>query len=281
MSVPARQAPRKTTRPKIKKKENGREMLLVIDIGNTNVKMAVFKNDEIVMSLRLATVVGKTSDEYGISVINLLAGGGISTADITAVIMSSVNPNLNYTFEHMVGYYFKLKPMVVGAGIKTGLNIKYADPHGLGSDRIVNSVAAYRTYGGPVIVVDCGTATTFNVISEKGEFLGGLISFGLKTGADSLSNCTAKLPKIELAAPQEVVCKTTITNMQSGVINGFIGMVEYIIKKIKEETGYSTAKVVATGGLSEIIDKSSGVIDIYDRTLTLRGLNIIYKMNAK
>ena len=139
-------------------------MLLVIDIGNTNVKMAVFRGDEIVMSLRLATVVGKTSDEYGLNVKNLLSGGGVAATDITAVIMSSVNPNLNYTFEHMVRYYFKVKPMIVGAGIKTGLDIRYNDPKGLGSDRIVNSVAAYHTYGGPVIVVDCGTATTFNVI---------------------------------------------------------------------------------------------------------------------
>lgn len=256
-------------------------MLLVIDIGNTNIKMGVFDNGELVMSLRLATAVGKTSDEYGLNVKDLLTGGGISLSDITAVIMSSVNPNLNYTFEHMVRYYFKVKPVVVGAGIKTGLQIRYNDSKEVGSDRIVNSVAAYYTYGGPVIVVDCGTATTFNVISEKGEFMGGLISFGLKTSADALSGCTAKLPKIELTAPPTVVCKSTITNMQSGVINGFVGMVEHIIKKIKEETGYVSAKVVATGGLSELIGKSSEVIDVFDRTLTLRGLNIIYNMNVK
>ncbi|MCI8413578.1 MAG: type III pantothenate kinase [Clostridia bacterium] len=255
-------------------------MLLVIDIGNTNVKMAVFRGDEIVMSLRLATVVGKTSDEYGLNVKNLLSGGGVAATDITAVIMSSVNPNLNYTFEHMVRYYFKVKPMIVGAGIKTGLDIRYNDPKGLGSDRIVNSVAAYHTYGGPVIVVDCGTATTFNVIGEKGEFLGGLISFGLKTSADALSDCTAKLPKIELTLPPDVVCKTTIANMQSGVIHGFVGMVEHIIKKIREETGFSTAKVVATGGLSELLGTQDSSVDIFDRTLTLRGLNIIYKMNT-
>ena len=254
-------------------------MLLVIDIGNTNIKMAVFHNDDIVMSLRLATAVGKTSDEYGLNVKELLNAGGVSLSDITAVIMSSVNPNLNYTFEHMVRYYFKVKPMVVGAGLKTGLHIKYNDPKEVGSDRIVNSVAAYRTYGGPVIVVDCGTATTFNVIGEKGEFLGGLISFGLKTAADSLSACTAKLPKIELTPPPTVVCKTTITNMQSGLINGFVGMVSHIIRKIKEETGFSNAKVVATGGLSELLGKDGAGIDIFDRTLTLRGLNIIYKMN--
>ncbi|MCI8459488.1 MAG: type III pantothenate kinase [Clostridia bacterium] len=254
-------------------------MLLVIDIGNTNIKMAVFQNDEIVMSLRLATVVGKTSDEYGLNVKDLLQSGGIDLSDITAVIMSSVNPNLNYTFEHMVQYYFKVKPMLVGAGIKTGLSVKYNDPKEVGSDRIVNSVAAYHTYGGPVIVIDCGTATTFNVIGEKGEFLGGLISFGLKTSADALSGCTAKLPKIELTAPPTVVCKSTITNMQSGIINGFIGMVEHIVRKIKEETGFAAAKVVATGGLSELIGKNSSVIDVFDRTLTLRGLNIIYKLN--
>ncbi len=254
-------------------------MLLVIDIGNTNIKMAVFRDDEIVTSLRLATIVGKTSDEYGLNVVDLLASKGISPQDITDVIMSSVNPNLNYTFEHMVGYYFRTKPLLVGAGVKTGLNIKYSDPKEVGSDRIVNSVAAYYTYGGPVIVVDCGTATTFNVISEKGEFLGGLISFGLKTSADALSGCTAKLPKIELVPPAKVVCKSTITNMQSGVIHGFIGMVEHIIRKIKEETGYRDAKVVATGGLSALLGKDSDAIDVFDRTLTLRGLNIIYKLN--
>lgn len=255
-------------------------MLLVIDIGNTNVKMAVFRDDEIVMSLRLATVVGKTSDEYGLNVKDLLESGGIELGDITDVIMSSVNPNLNYTFEHMVRYYFKVKPMIVGSGVKTGLNIRYDDPKAVGSDRIVNSVAAYYTYGGPVIVVDCGTATTFNVIGEKGEFLGGLISFGLKTAADALSDCTAKLPKVELVPPPTVVCKTTITNIQSGLINGFVGMVSHIIDKIREETGFTNAKVVATGGLSELIGKSGNVIDIFDRTLTLRGLNIIYKLNA-
>ncbi|MDE6398867.1 MAG: type III pantothenate kinase [Clostridiales bacterium] len=255
-------------------------MLLGIDIGNTNIKMAVFRDNDIVMSLRLATVVGKTSDEYGLNVKDLLCSGGIALEDIHAVIMSSVNPNMNYTFEHMVRYYFKVKPMLVGAGIKTGLHVKYNDPKEVGSDRIVNSVAAYHTYGGPVIVIDCGTATTFNVIGEKGEFLGGLISFGLKTSADALSGCTAKLPKIELVAPPTVVCKSTITNMQSGIINGFIGMVEHIVRKIKEETGFANAKVVATGGLSELIGKSSTVIDVFDRTLTLRGLNILYKLNA-
>ena len=256
-------------------------MLLGIDIGNTNIKMAVFKGDEIVVSLRLAAVSGKTSDEYGLAVTDLLARSGVKPSDIEAVIMSSVSPNLNYTFEHMVRYYFGAKPMLVGAGLKTGLMVKYVNPKELGSDRILNAVAAYHTYGGPVIAIDCGTATTFNVVSEKGEFLGGLISFGLKTGADALSSSTAKLPHIELTLPQSVVCRSTITNMQAGVIHGFIGMVRHIVQKIKEETGFATAKVVATGGLSELLSAEEGLIDAFDRTLTLRGLNIIYKLNRE
>lgn len=255
-------------------------MVLVLDIGNTNIKIGVFDGDKLVVSLRLATVSNKTSDEYGLSIKDMLLANGIALQDILGVIISSVNPNLNYTFEHMVNYYFHFKPLVVGSGIKTGINIKYDNPKEVGADRIVNSVAAYYTYGGPAIVIDCGTATTFNVISGKGEFLGGAISFGLKTATDALSHVAAKLPKIELTTPKKVVGKTTIANMQSGIIYGFIGMVEYMIKKIKQETGLNDAKVIATGGLSEIIRKDSSVIDVFDRTLTLRGLNMIYGMNS-
>lgn len=253
-------------------------MILVIDIGNTNVKCGVFRDDTLIYSLRLATSVSKTSDEYGLALRDLLKANGIELASIKGVIMSSVNPNLNYTFEHMIDFYFGVKPLVVGAGVKSGINIKYDNPKEVGADRIVNSVAAYHTYGGPVIVIDCGTATTFNYINQRGEFLGGAISFGLKTGADALCASAAKLPKIELIAPKKTVGRTTIANMQSGIINGFIGMVEYIVTKIKAEEG--DAKVVATGGLSEIISRGSTIIDVVDRTLTLRGLNLIYKLNA-
>lgn len=254
-------------------------MILTIDIGNTNIKCGVFDGDKLVYSLRLASSVSKTSDEYGLTMSDLLAQNGISRKDITGVIISSVNPNLNYTFEHMSNYFFGVKPLMIGSGIKTGLNIKYDNPKEVGADRIVNSVAAYYTYGGPVIVIDCGTATTFNYINAKGEFLGGAISFGLKTGMDALTAATAKLPKIELVAPLKALGKTTITNMQSGIIYGFIGMVEYMVKKLKAEEG--EAKVIATGGLSEIISESSAIIDKVDRTLTLRGLNIIYNLNRK
>lgn len=255
-------------------------MILVTDIGNTNIKVGVFDGDDLKVSLRVATSQNKTSDEYGLAICDLLRANGIQPSDIGGVVVSSVHPNLNYTFDHMVQYYFGVKPMIVGAGVKTGLHIKYDNPKEVGADRIVNSVAAYYLYGGPAIVIDCGTATTFNVITEKGEFLGGAITFGLKTGSDALSVACSKLPKIELTLPHKVVGKSTVSNMQSGLIYGFIGMVEYMVQKIKDEMGFSSVKVVATGGLSELVKKGGTAIDILDRTLTLRGLNIIYKLNS-
>jgi type III pantothenate kinase len=256
-------------------------MVLAIDIGNTNIKLGIFDGDELKDSTRLSSSTHKTSDEYYLSIKDLFLTKGIAFSDIDGVIMSSVNPNLNYTFEHLISVYFHQKPMVVGSGIKTGLNIRYDNPKEVGADRIVNSVAAYHTYGGPCVVIDCGTATTFNVVSEKGEFVGGAISFGLKSSADALSQKASKLPKIELVKPEKAIGKSTITNMQSGIINGYIGMVEYIVKKLKAEMNAENVKVIATGGLSEIVSADSDIIDVVDRTLTLRGLNILYKMNKE
>jgi type III pantothenate kinase len=253
-------------------------VILVFDIGNTNIKIGVFHDDAPIDSLRLSAVFNKTSDEYWVTLRDWLGSKSIGLSDIKGAIISSVNPNLNYTIEHMVSSNFNVKPLVVGAGVKTGLNIKYDNPRELGSDRIVGAVAAYRTYGGPCIVIDCGTATTFNAVSEKGEFLGGAITFGLKTAAESLWNVAAKLPKIELNVPPAVINRTTIGNMQSGIAYGFVGVVEKIVSGMKKELG--GGRVIATGGLSEIIREHTDAIDFYDRTLTLRGLNIIYKMNA-
>ncbi len=255
-------------------------MILVIDIGNTNIKLGVFEGDEMKYSTRLSSSTHKTSDEYYLSIKDLFATKGIGFSDITGVILSSVNPNLNYTFEHLISVYFGVKPLIVGSGIKTGLNVKYDNPKEVGADRIVNSVGAIKTYGAPCIVIDCGTATTFNVINEKGEFAGGAISFGLKASADALYQKAAKLPKIELVKPDKAIGKSTITNMQSGLIYGYIGMVEYIVKKLKSEMG-GNPKVIATGGLSEIVSGESKVIDVVDRALTLRGLNILYKINCE
>lgn len=256
-------------------------MILAVDIGNTNIKLGVFDGDEMRYSTRLSSSTHKTSDEYYLSIKELFHSAGIEFSFIKGVIVSSVNPNLNYTFDHLISYYFGLKPLVVGSGIKTGLIIKYDNPKEVGADRIVNSVAAYRCYGGPCIVIDCGTATTLNAISEKGEFLGGAIGVGLKAGAEALFQKTAKLPKIELVRPDKVIGKSTISNMQSGIIQGYIGMVERLVRKMKQEMGGGKIRVVATGGLSEIVSSDSDVIDIVDRTLTLRGLNMLYKMNAE
>lgn len=255
-------------------------MVIVFDIGNTNIKMGVFDGDTLVDTLRM-TSGNKTSDEYWLLIKDMLAVKNISASDVGGVIISSVNPNLNYTFDHMVETYFGFKPMTVGAGLKSGLNIKYDNPRELGGDRVAGCVGAYKLYGGPCIVIDCGTATTFNVVSGDGTLLGGAISFGLKSAAEALSQSAARLPKVELSVPKHAIGKTTITNMQSGIIYGYSGMVESMVARLKAESGFTDAKVIATGGISDIVNKCVNVIDVVDRTLTLRGLNIIYKLNCK
>lgn len=253
-------------------------MIIVFDIGNSNIKIGIFNGDELVDTLRMASS-NKTGDEYWLLIKDMLKVKNTSVRDIDGAIISSVNPNLNYTFEHMVESYFGFKPMTVGSGLRTGLNIKYDNPKELGADRVAGCVAAYKLYGAPCIVIDCGTATTFNVISRDGELLGGAISFGLKSAAESLSSAAARLPEVELVTPKCAVGKTTISNMQSGIIYGYSGMVESMVNRIKKETNMPNAKVIATGGISDIVNKCVPVIDVVDRTLTLRGLNIIYKMN--
>lgn len=255
-------------------------MIFVIDIGNTNIKYGVFSCDKLVASFRVVSQRTSTADEYGIVVRDLLTNAKIRKSDIEGVIISSVIPQLNYTIEHMCEQYLSIKPLMVGPGIKTGLNIKVDNPREVGADRIVNSVAAYKKYGGetPIICIDFGTATTFNVITEKGEFIGGVISPGIKGALDSLVNGTAKLPNIELNLPKKIIAKDTVTNMQAGLLYGFAGLVGYITDKMKKELG-RPVKIVVTGGLSEVIAKEVGNIDLIDRTLTLDGLRILYEMN--
>ncbi|MBO4572356.1 MAG: type III pantothenate kinase [Clostridia bacterium] len=255
-------------------------MIFVIDIGNTNIKYGVFAGEKLVASFRVVSKKNSTADEYGIVVRDLLNNAGISKADIEGVIISSVIPQLNYTIEHMCEQYLGIKPLMVGPGIRTGLNLKVDNPREMGADRIVNSVAAYKKYGGekPVICIDFGTATTFNVITENGEFVGGVISPGIKGSLDSLVNGTAKLPNIELKLPKKIIAKDTITNMQAGLLYGFAGLVGNIVEKTKKELGRD-AFVVVTGGLSETIASEVPSIDVIDRTLTLEGLRILYEMN--
>jgi len=255
-------------------------MLLVIDVGNTNIKLGVYKENKLVTSWRMSVKVTRTSDEFGITILNLFASEGMTFSDIDGIIMSSVSPSLNYTIEHACEDYMKITPIVIGLGIKTGLNIKYSNPQELGADRIVNSVAAYKLYGGPCVIVDFGTATTFNVISDRGEFLGGCIAPGIKSSLDSLVNNAAKLPRVELSKPDNVINKNTIANIQAGTIYGFTGLVDYIVKKIKKETGYGDMKVIATGGLSQlVVNEKEDIIDVVDRYLTLKGLKFIFDMN--
>ncbi len=255
-------------------------MILGIDVGNTNIKYGVFDGERIAASFRVSSRLSRTADEYGAVLVNLLKDKGIEKTDIDGIIISSVIPPLNYTICHMCEYFFGKTPLMVGPGIKTGLNVKVENPKEVGADRIVNSVSAYNKYGGPIVVIDFGTATTFNVIDENGALTGGVIAPGVKTALESLVHNTAQLPMIELRAPKSAIAKTTESNMQAGIIFGFAGLVENIVGKIKRELKTDELKVVATGGLGEIIAKEASCIDKVDRTLTLDGLRMIYALNA-
>ena len=257
-------------------------MLLCIDVGNTNIKYAVFDGDELKATFRVTSKRNATSDENGVIVRDLLKSADIRKSEISGVIMSSVIPSLNYTMEHMCGDYLGLKPIVIGPGIKTGLNIKADNPREVGSDIIADCVCAVRRYGlgAPIICIDFGTATTFDVISDKGELIGVVIAPGIKASLDSLVSGTANLPKIELEKPRSVLAKNTVNCMQAGIIYGFAGLVDGIVERIKEELGRKDAKVIATGGTGKIVYKETKSIDVFDKVLTLDGLRIIYEMNC-
>ncbi len=255
-------------------------MIICLDVGNTNIKYAVFDGDNLVLSFRVATEHKKTSDEYGGQVLSILNNNGIGISDIKGGIISSVVPQLDYTLERMCRNYLKIKPLMLAPGLKTGLNLKVDNAREVGADRVVNNVAALKKYGAPLIIVDFGTATTFNVIDEKGEFIGGVIAPGIKGSLDSLVNGTAKLPRVEIERPNSVIGKNTVTNMQSGIVFGFAGLVEYIVKKIKREMKYENVTTVATGGFSEIIATEIYCIDHVDKLLTLEGLKYLYELNS-
>lgn len=256
-------------------------MLIAIDIGNTNIKYGVFDGEKLVTSFRVSSRISRTSDEYGSVLVGLLSDCGIKKSQIDGIIFSSVIPTLNYTICHMCEFFFGITPLMVGPGIKTGLNIKADNTREVGADIIVNSVSAFNKHGGPVVVIDFGTATTFDVINEKCELLGVVIAPGIKTSLEGLATKTAQLPMVELDAPKTVIGKNTKHCMQAGIIFGFAGLVDNIVRKIKAELGVKEIKVIATGGLGEIIAKESKSITMVDRTLTLDGLRIIYDLNRK
>ncbi len=256
-------------------------MIICIDIGNTNIKYAVYEKDELLVSFRVSTDFKRTSDEYGEQIIGMLDIKGIKAKDITGGIVSSVVPSLDYTIDKMCEIYFAFKPLHIAPGLKSGLNIRCDNAREVGADRIVNCVSALVQYGEkkPMIVIDFGTATTFNIINENDEFIGGVIAPGIKGSLDSLVNGTAKLPRVEIEAPKSIIAKNTVTNMQAGIVFGFAGLVEYIVKRIKKELKTSDVKTIATGGFSNVISKEIECIDVVDKLLTLKGLKYLYELN--
>ena len=256
-------------------------MIICIDIGNTNVKYAIYDKETLKISCRVATDFKKTSDEYGSQLVNMLKVMEIKKGSITGGIISSVVPSLDYTIDKMCALYLGIEPLHIEPGLKSGLNIRCDDAREVGADRIVNCVSAIVKYGEnkPMIVVDFGTATTFNVISGSHEFIGGVISPGIKGSLDSLVNGTAKLPRVEIEAPKSIIAKNTVTNMQAGIVFGFAGLVEYIVTRIKKELKTQDVKTIATGGFSQVISKEVSCIDVVDKLLTLEGLRYLYYLN--
>ena len=257
-------------------------MILCIDVGNTNIKYAVFDRSELKVSFRVSTDLKRTSDEYGAQIVDMLSVNRISPAEIKGGIFSSVVPSLDYTIEHMLRVYFDIVPKQIAPGMKTGLKMRVDNAHEVGADRIVNNVSALHKYGKgkPMIVIDFGTATTFNILSKEGEFIGGVIAPGIRGSLDSLVSGTAKLPRVEIEAPKSVIATNTTTNMQAGIVFGFAGLVEYIVKKIKKELKADDVFTIATGGFSETIAKETKCIDVIDKMLTLDGLKYLYDLNS-
>jgi type III pantothenate kinase len=256
-------------------------MIFVIDVGNTNMVAGVYEGKNIVNHWRMVTDREKTSDEFGIFFINLFNHQKIDPLSIRAVIVSSVVPPVMYSLEHAIRKYIRVEPVIVGPGIKTGINILYENPREVGADRIVNAVASLHIYGGPLIIVDFGTATTFCAVTKTGDYLGGVICPGIKISAEALFQRAAKLPRIELVKPRSVIGRNTVSSMQSGMIYGFAGQVDCIVGRMKEEMGQDNIKVIATGGLARLIAAESKMIDEVNGHLTLEGLRIIYEKNRE
>ena len=251
-------------------------MLVAVDIGNTNITLAVFDGEDIKGSYRLTTKMTRTSDEYGFMLLSFLNASNIQVSDIEDVIVSTVVPKIMHSFNNAIYKYLKKTPITVGPGIKTGISIKTENPAGVGADRIVDAAGAYYIYGGPCLVIDFGTATTFDYINEKGEFLYGVTAPGLEITSQALSNMAAHLPEIAIKKPDTILAKNTIQSMQAGVVYGYIGLTEYIIRQMKKEIGVPM-HVIATGGLGRLISKETEEIEVYDADLTFKGLKLIYQ----
>ena len=250
-------------------------MLFAIDAGNTNITIGLFDGERLEKTFRMTTGISRTSDEYGVFLCDWLRMRQLSTDVIDEVIIASVVPKIMHSLVNGIKKYFGITPLIVEPGIKTGINIALPNPKQLGADRIVDAVAAYHMYGGPVLTVDFGTATTYDLINADGVFEAEVTSPGIRLIANALWTGTAKLPEIEIKVPETILCKDTISSMQAGVCMGYIGQTEYIVKRMRKESGYDNMKVVATGGLGKMIYQNTACIDVYDPDLTLHGLRLI------
>ncbi len=253
-------------------------LIFVLDVGNTNIVLGVYDQEELKYHWRVETNRHKTEDEYGMVIKTLLEHVGLSFQAFDGIIISSVVPPIMFSLERMCHKYFQIKPLIVGPGIKTGLNIKYDNPREVGADRIVNAVAGIHEYGSPLIIVDFGTATTYCYINEDKQYMGGAIAPGISISTEALYSKAAKLPRIEIARPDDIIGKNTVSAMQSGILYGYVGQVEGIVNRMKAQSSKEPT-VIATGGLATLIDKESKVIDVVDPFLTLKGLRLIYKRN--
>lgn len=256
-------------------------MILTIDVGNTNIVLGVYKYDELIAYWRMRTDRNRSSDEIGIFMTNLFRNEGLEIEDLKQVIIASVVPDIMYSLDHAIRKYLKIKPLIIGPGIKTGLKIKMENPKELGADRIVNAIAALQEYGAPAIVIDFGTATTYDVIDEEGAYAGGVIAPGIKISANALWENAAKLPKIEIERPKRVIGKNTVDSMKAGLLYGYVGQVDYLVEKIKNELSQKPVHVIATGGLSRMIAPESSTIEYVDTLLTIKGLKMIYEKNCR
>ncbi len=253
-------------------------MLLTVDIGNTNINLGVFNDSKLKATWRMATRVHRMPDEYASLILHLFEHEGIAAPQITDAIMCSVVPPLSGVFQEMCRRYLKVTPLMVEAGVKTGVRIAMDNPREVGADRIVNAVAAHQLYGGPVIVIDLGTATTFDAVSKEGDYLGGAIAPGIAIATEALFSRTAVLPRVELSHPKRAIGRNTVAAMQSGIVFGYAGLIEGIVTRIQKELGVK-AKVVATGGYSDLLARETSAIEEVNPDLTLIGLRLIYEMN--
>ena len=256
-------------------------MLLTVDVGNTNITFGVFEGEDMKATFRMMSKLSRTSDEYGVSIVMMLKHNNVAVEKIDGIIVASVVPNIMHALLGGIERYLGKKPLIVGPGIKSGIKIVTENPKEIGPDRIVDAVAAYEKYGGPVLVIDFGTATTYDLVNDKGEFCAGITAPGIRISAKALWEDTAKLPEIEIRRPASILAQNTVTSMQAGLVYGQIGQTEYIINQVRIESGYENMRVIATGGLGSIIADETDSIEIYDRTLTLDVLRFIYKKNCK